>query len=58
MARRPLLPPTILPPLSAAPTEPQLLDSLAFLHENGITHADVKPENICMTSPSTRQVCP
>ena len=30
----------------------QLLDALVFLHEIGITHCDVKPENVCLTSAS------
>jgi serine/threonine protein kinase len=28
----------------------QMLDALAFLHAQGITHCDVKSENICLTS--------
>ena len=30
----------------------QLLHALAFLHDNGLAHCDVKPENVCVVSAS------
>jgi len=30
----------------------QLLSALAFLHDNGLAHCDVKPENVCVVSAS------
>jgi len=33
----------------------QLLVASAFLHERGITHCDIKPENVCVVSASRRK---
>ena len=39
------------PPVLAALSS-QLLEALKFLHDLGITHCDVKPENVCLSSAS------
>ena len=33
----------------------QLLTAVGFLHERGIMHCDIKPENVCIVSTSRRK---
>ncbi|KZO96674.1 kinase-like protein [Calocera viscosa TUFC12733] len=35
----------------------QLLDSVAFLHTQGLVHTDLKPENILLVNHTSRQIC-
>ncbi|KZT59154.1 kinase-like protein [Calocera cornea HHB12733] len=35
----------------------QLLDSVAFLHTQGLVHTDLKPENILLVSHESKQIC-
>lgn len=32
--------------------------SLAFLHQQNVVHADIKPENLCFVAPHGGSPCP